>query len=218
MDEKVSVLIPVYNREKFIGACLDSIFAQTYSNIDVIVYDDGSTDSTKDIVRSYPGVILIEGESNRGVSYARNRLMEACNTRYAAWQDSDDIAAPGRIEAQYNKIRETGSALVFCYCVFMKVMESARAEEIKCMGGSMCDLTMVRHFKFNEEIKWGAEDTLWLSVIQHHFGIASLLPYRLYFIRTHNDRISSKKILSSNRKAREASDRIYLQELQKFKK
>lgn len=103
MEDKVTVLIPVYNRERYIKACIESILAQTYGNIQVIVYDDGSTDNTIRIVKDFDEVKLIEGGVNRGVSYARNRLLEACTTRYAAWQDSDDIAAPKRIESQYGK-------------------------------------------------------------------------------------------------------------------
>jgi glycosyltransferase involved in cell wall biosynthesis len=218
MQELISVLIPAYNRERYIKACIESMLAQTYRNIQVIVYDDGSTDRTVEIVRSIKGVRLIEGGANKGVSHARNRLLEACETRYAAWQDSDDIAAPSRIERQYREICETGKALVFCYCVNMAMMSSNAAEEIRCMGGVMFDAGKAKAISFNEEIKWGAEDTLWLLKVQSAHGEAGLVPSRLYYIRMHPDRISSKKRLPCNRKAREASDRAYSEELKKMKK
>lgn len=217
MDEVVTVLIPSFNREKYIKACIESILAQTYRNIKVIVYDDGSTDNTVSIVKAFEEVRLIEGKVNKGVSYARNRLMEACETRYAAWQDSDDIAAPGRIERQCTEIMNTRKALVFCHCVDMRSAQSKVTEEVKCIGGALFDMDKVREIHFNEEIKWGAEDNLWLARVQCMHGEAALVPSRLYYIRIHPDRISSKKKLPSNRQAREVSDKAYAEELKRMR-
>lgn len=217
MNDVISVLIPAYNREKYIKACIESILAQTHRNIRIIVYDDGSTDNTAGIVRRIAGVTLIEGKVNRGVSYARNRLMEACTTRYAAWQDSDDIAAPSRIERQYKEIRETGKALVFCHCVNMSMAGNGSVEEVKCLGGVMFDAEKTKSIFFNDEIKWGAEDNLWLVKVQKEHGDPGLVPSRLYYIRIHPDRISSKKRLPFNKRAREASDKAYADELEKMK-
>jgi glycosyltransferase involved in cell wall biosynthesis len=217
MKEKISVLIPAYNRENFIKACIDSVLAQTYPDIQVIVYDDGSTDDTVNIVRTYPNVRLIEGKENRGVSYARNRLLEACDTKYAAWQDSDDVAAPTRIEEQHIRIKNTEAALVYCYCVFMSRKGSVRPDDnIRCMGGTMFDMEKIKGIYFNEDIKLGAEDNLWLACIGKRHGEPALVPAQLYYIRTHPDRISNWKRLPGNRLAREQSDKVYSEELKKL--
>lgn len=218
MEEKISVLIPVYNRERYIKACIGSILAQTYRNIQIIVYDDGSTDRTAGIVRSYGNVWLIEGRKNRGVSHARNELLKACDTRYAAWQDSDDTAAPDRIELLYRKVIETGKAMIFCHCVFMRNRgRSNPADNILCMGGVLFDMEKVRDIHFNEEITLGAEDNLWLAKIRKEHGEPALVPSQLYFIRIHPDRISSMKRRPENSRAREQSDRIYNEEMRRIR-
>lgn len=218
MEEKISVLIPAYNRERFIGECIDSILAQTYRNIQIIVYDDGSRDRTASIVRSYANVKLIEGGVNKGVSHSRNELLRACDTRYAAWQDSDDIAAPDRIEELYKKIKETEKALVYCHCIFMNNMKrNVSADNILCMGGVMFDMEKVRDTFFNEKVTMGAEDNLWLAKIGKEHGEPALVPSRLYYVRIHPDRISNWKRKPENSHAREQSDRVYREEMRRMK-
>lgn len=95
MSECISVLIPMYNRELFIEKSLNSILNQTFTNLDIIIYDDGSHDNSVNIVRKMMvndrRIRLIEGGINKGVGYARNRLLEVCNTKYAIFHDSDDF-------------------------------------------------------------------------------------------------------------------------------
>lgn len=217
MEERVSVLIPAYNRERYIKTCIESVLEQTYRNIQVIVYDDGSTDRTAEIVRLFPGVKLIEGKVNKGVSHARNELLKACDTRYAAWQDSDDVAAPTRIEEEYKMIVKSGKALVFCYCVFMDKINSRESDDnIRCMGGVMFDMQKVSNTYFNEEIRMGAEDNLWLAKIGKEYGEPALIPSQLYYIRMHNDRISNWKRRPEYRNERAKSDRIYNEEMRRL--
>jgi len=71
-SDLVSVVIPVYNSEKFLEECLDSIFTQTYQNIEIIAVDDGSTDSSPDILERYSDKIYIISQKNQGLASALN--------------------------------------------------------------------------------------------------------------------------------------------------
>ena len=102
MNEIISVLIPTFNREKYIKECIESILQQTYQNFKIIIYDDGSRDNTVAKIREIkdPRIIIYGDKVNRGVSYARNKLLEFCDTEIACWQDSDDLSHCLRLELQ----------------------------------------------------------------------------------------------------------------------
>lgn len=99
---KVSVLIPLYNAEKYIGDTLQSVLHQTYQNFEVIIVDDSSTDNSLEIVKSYKDkrMKIICNESNRGIAYTRNIGLSYCDGKYIALLDDDDIAINTRLEKQ----------------------------------------------------------------------------------------------------------------------
>ena len=98
MDEKlVSVIIPAYNIEDYIGRCLDSIISQTYKNLEIIVVDDGSRDYTGEILDNYAKKdrrIKVIHKENGGVSSARNKGIEAAEGDYIGFIDGDDLIEP----------------------------------------------------------------------------------------------------------------------------
>ena len=75
----VSVVIPIYNVEAFVKRCVDSILKQTYQNIQIILVDDGSTDSSGDIIQQYKDRAIIVKQKNKGVSAARNAGVSYAN-------------------------------------------------------------------------------------------------------------------------------------------
>ena len=95
---KFSVIIPVFNREKFIKRAIESVLNQTYKNFELIVVNDGSTDRTLDIVKNYP--IKIINQENRGVSAARNRGIKASVGDIIAFLDSDDEWKKDKLKVQ----------------------------------------------------------------------------------------------------------------------
>lgn len=98
----VSVILPVYNGEKYIAQSVDSILNQTYNNIELIIVDDGSSDNTLKIINSYssdPRVIIITRE-NKGLVHSLNEAIDISRGRYIARMDADDIASVDRIEKQ----------------------------------------------------------------------------------------------------------------------
>ncbi len=96
---KISVIIPTYNRANFIKATIKSVLNQTVKVDEIIVVDDGSSDKTKDILKTFKDVIYIKQE-NKGVSSARNKGIAACRNDWICFLDSDDIWEKEKIEKQ----------------------------------------------------------------------------------------------------------------------
>ncbi len=95
----VSVIIPVRNGEKHLGRALESVFAQGYEPLEVIVVDDGSTDGTRTVAKSFSAVTLLS-QSNRGPAAARNTGIAAAQGDPLAFLDADDRWLPGKLDAQ----------------------------------------------------------------------------------------------------------------------
>lgn len=112
----VSVVIPAFNREYIIRDCIESVLKQTYQNLEVIVVDDCSSDHTVDVVRAMedPRVRCFPLPQNRGACYARNFGAEQANGQYIAFQDSDDIWLPTKLEAQIAYLKQKNFDVVFC--------------------------------------------------------------------------------------------------------
>lgn len=115
-DNLVSVILPTYNRKHTIKKALDSVLQQTYSNLEVIIIDDGSTDNTSDLIASYTDTRIhyIYSPQNNGVSVARNTGISQANGEYIAFQDSDDIWHPQKISKQINAFKKDPKTQ-FCY-------------------------------------------------------------------------------------------------------
>lgn len=94
----VSVIVPLYNKEQWIGRCIDSICAQSYRNLEILIIDDGSTDDSRNVAASIEDErISVISRSNGGVSSARNTGMEHANGEYIAFIDADDRWEPCHI-------------------------------------------------------------------------------------------------------------------------
>ncbi|MGA2782357.1 MAG: glycosyltransferase [Smithella sp.] len=103
MKRRFSVLIPVYNREDCIQETIDSVLAQTFMDFELIVIDDGSSDGTPDLLRSYGDRIIIIQQTQRGPEVARNIGASQANGEYLALLDSDDLLLPCAL-ATYEKV------------------------------------------------------------------------------------------------------------------
>ena len=108
----VSVVIPAYNAERFLGEAIESVLAQAYGPVETIVVDDGSTDDTAAVARSYDGVKVIVQE-NGGPAAARNRGFAAANGDFVAFHDADDTMTPDKLEIQAGRlIADEGAEMV----------------------------------------------------------------------------------------------------------
>jgi glycosyltransferase involved in cell wall biosynthesis len=100
-----SILIPVYNGEKYIAECLNSILPQLGPGDEVLVHDDGSTDATRKILLDWPVKLNVSFEDNRGVSYARNIMAERAKGDFLIFLDADDLVAPEALSAIRKKLQ-----------------------------------------------------------------------------------------------------------------
>ena len=109
----VSVIIPTYNRAAYIVEALESVFAQTYGDCEIIVVDDGSTDDTKAVLQSHMARIRYIYQENAGVSVARNTGISAATGEWIAFLDSDDQWRPTKLERQLACVQRTGLKACF---------------------------------------------------------------------------------------------------------
>ena len=113
----ISVIIPIYNVEKYLKVCLNSVINQTFKDIEIICADDGSTDNSLKILREYANLdsrIIVISKQNEGAGAARNTGMDIAKGEYLYFLDSDDFLLPDALEKMYNKIIKTNADI----CVF----------------------------------------------------------------------------------------------------
>lgn len=95
--DKVSIVIPMYNAEKYLDVCIRSALEQTYENIEVLVIDDGSTDGSLDIANKYSGKITIIQKTNGGTASALNTGIESMTGEWFKWLSADDVLKPNAV-------------------------------------------------------------------------------------------------------------------------
>ncbi len=116
-SQLVSIIMPLYNCEKYIAETINSVLLQTYTNWELLIVDDCSTDNSVEIVKEFAQkdarIKLYEFEQNVGVATARNKAIELSKGRYIAFLDSDDIWLPEKLVKQIAFMEETNTALSY---------------------------------------------------------------------------------------------------------
>lgn len=142
MDELISIVVPIYNVEKFLEKCIRSIIAQTYINLEIILVDDGSTDSCGMICDEYKkkdNRIKVIHKKNGGLSSARNKGIDIAKGKYIGFVDGDDWIEPQMYRVLYDLVKKDNADLGICGFLRIKEEEaSVRVEEIhskECISG-----------------------------------------------------------------------------------
>ena len=116
-ENLISIIMPAYNCEKYIGEAIDSVLAQSCRNWELIIIDDGSADNTSSIITEYlqkdSRISLLSNEKNIGVSATRNRGIEFAKGNWIAFLDSDDIWTPYKLEKQIETAQEKNGEFIF---------------------------------------------------------------------------------------------------------
>lgn len=120
--KKISVIIPVYNGDKYINKSVDSVLGQTYQNIDIVVINDGSTDNTKVLLSEYGDKIQVINQLNQGLSAARNAGIKNATGDYLAFLDADDYWLPEKLQSQM-AFMQANPHIGFCSTQSMLVNE-----------------------------------------------------------------------------------------------
>lgn len=115
MNPLVSVIVPVFNVEKYVGACLDSLEAQTYGRFEIVIVDDGSSDGSHAICEAFAAKsrhsVRLLKQGNSGLSAARNTGIKNCSGDLVVFVDSDDLVSPLYIDALVFALRDSGCAM-----------------------------------------------------------------------------------------------------------
>lgn len=164
--KKVSILMPMYNSEKYVQESIDSILNQSYENFELIIVDDGSIDSSLEIVEKYNDsrIKLYKNIVNKGLPYTRNKLLSLATGEYIALLDSDDIALPNRLQVQVDFLEKNqsvdivgSSAIIFGKYKIEKASKIITGiEDIKCnlmFGNCMINSTVMMRRSFVENNK-----------------------------------------------------------------
>lgn len=131
---KVSIIIPVYNSESYLGWCINSVLKQTYRDLEVILVNDGSTDSSIEICKNYQKIdnrVKVIDVTNGGVSKARNiGIANACS-EYIQFMDSDDVIHPEMTENLVDRMENYNADVVFCDMEMIYLYEGHVTEKMK---------------------------------------------------------------------------------------
>lgn len=143
----VSVIIPTYNRASLLSRAIDSVLAQTYANVEIVVVDDGSTDHTQTVLGGYRDRIRSIRTENRGASHARNVGMRASVGKYLAFLDSDDTYYPYKLSLQVD-FMERHPAIGMVSSDFSGVLND----------GTVLENHLKQYHTTYEAMQWGFED------------------------------------------------------------
>lgn len=174
----ISIVTPVYNTEKYLSECLDSIFAQTMPDIELICVDDGSTDNSLNILKDYQKKhknLKVISQKNGGPGVARNTGIDNATGKYICFWDSDDIFEPDTLEKLYNQAEKTKADITICRMQMFNTQTgqiipiplSIRSDLLN--GKSIFSYRDVPQHIFQISVGW-AEDKLFLNkfVKQHN--------------------------------------------------
>lgn len=135
---RISIIVPVYNVEKYLKRCVNSILNQTYSNIEVILVDDGSKDSSGKICDEYSGLdhrVKVIHKENEGLGFARNSGLEMATGDFVSFIDGDDSIADDHIEKMIKTLEDTGADT--CLAGHTKVYADRKVEHINVCAGKV---------------------------------------------------------------------------------
>ena len=138
----ISVIIPVYNSEKFLNRCVDSVLKQSYKELDIILIDDGSTDASGEICDKVACIdkrFEVIHIPNSGVSHARNVGIDASCGEYITFIDADDRIPNNYLENLYETIIESGVDLSIC--TITKIWHSGKKKKIQLPGSGTFDIS-----------------------------------------------------------------------------
>lgn len=213
MKPLVSIITPMFNSETFISETLNSVINQTYQNWELLLIDDGSTDTTIEIVNQFlskfHNIKLLQNKANLGAAISRNKGIEASLGNYIAFLDADDLWKPEKLEIQIEFMQTENSYV--CFSSYEQIDEAGKPlnNSIKALP----ELTYQKLLKSNyignltgmynvevlgkikaPNLRKRQDWLLWLAAIKKSGKPAKSIPQSLAYYRVRKDSISSNKI------------------------
>ena len=211
MNTKVSICIPTYNRKDFLKEALDSVFAQTYQDFDVVIVDDGSTDGTRQMIKEINFPIRYYWQQNSGDAAARNKLIQLAKGEFIIFLDSDDLLIPDAVE-RILRTEENENDEVIVYGNYLRIDECGNIcgrstrklhsgyitphlfkDIIVHPSGSMFPKRILEEARgFDESLPFCSDYDLWLSLSTKYRFIA--LIEATYKRRRHAGNLSARSM------------------------
>jgi glycosyltransferase involved in cell wall biosynthesis len=212
---QVSIIIPTYNSEEFISEALDSVKNQTFQDFEIIVVDDGSSDSTREIVKGHPTNPKLLEQKNSGPASARNRGIGLAHGKYVAFLDADDLWCSTKLEKQIARFESdntlgmvfTENYLFDSRGTFLDSLDKAHllmkgvvAQNILHHSGVSTPTVMVRKSVldevggFEESLRHAEDDNLWIRITAQY--PVALIDEPLVGVRDHSKRTTRNNSLS----------------------
>lgn len=217
LNDTVSIIVPIYNKEKYLKKCLDSILSQTYPNLEVILVDDGSVDSSLKICQEYAekdARVVVYSKPNGGVSSARNLGMEKSTGSYLSFVDPDDYLHPECMEQLKNALEAENADLSYCHAMDVEettgktrtiskqsgeytVIDASRYDWFdkyahSVSWGVLYKRELAKDIRFDTDLKIG-EDTLFLAKCIRSAQVIVCLDKALYYYFINEDSVTSGK-------------------------
>ncbi len=206
---KISVIMSVYNGERYLRDAIDSILQQTFTDFEFIIVDDASTDSSLSIIRGYPDsrIRVIANGENIGLTRSLNKAIEQARGEYIARQDADDISLPARFQEQISYLEKHPDVVMLGTSVYRIDEEGRVVGKIIPPSKPGRKLLKRNHFShgsimvrkavldrlggYNELFRYGQDYELWLRITRHNQ--ARNLKKILYKLRFHRESIGTTR-------------------------
>ena len=199
---EISVIMPVYNGEKYLREAIDSILNQTFSDFEFIILNDGSTDKTEEIILSYsdPRIVYVKNEENLQIVKTLNKGIALAKGKYIARMDADDVSVPERLFMQHHYLTcnpnvDLCSTFVETFGGFKNKWSYPTChEDIKVAmlffspiahAAIMCKSSLLKNCFYNDEYNKAEDYYLWSELIKNY--TFSVIPQYLYLYRQHED-------------------------------
>jgi glycosyltransferase involved in cell wall biosynthesis len=219
-DPAISIILPAYNCEAYIGKAIQSVLDQTFTDFELIIINDGSTDKTEFIILSFTDerIVYQKNPSNKGLIYTLNRGIEIAKGKYIARMDADEICLPDRLKNQKMFLDENADVSVVSSVVNLLNekgeitgawpldRETITAETIRqkmpvenCIAhpSVMMRAEVIRQFKYNPRQKNIEDYDLWLRLLNRGRRIAKLKDPQLLY-RMHGNSVTSIHLKNKN--------------------
>ncbi len=240
INYKISIIIPVFNIEKYISSCLDSVLTQTYKNLEILIINDGSTDNSKEIIENYAtkdNRIIVINKENGGVTSARNVGLKLATGDYIGFVDGDDYIEPNMFELLIKNAVDNNADISHCGCRIVfpsrvdyyyntneKILQSNKDGLKELILGSKIEPSMCNKLYKSDIIKDKQIDSKFISNEDYLFNIyafkSSKVSYyedkALYHYQARINSAASSKI--DSRKIKNSLDisRIIMNELENY--
>lgn len=216
----ISILLPVFNAEKYLSKSIDSILNQTFIDFELIIINDGSVDQSDTIIRQYkdPRIVYLVNDSNKGLIYSLNRGIDTARGKYIARMDADDICLPNRLNIQQAWLNNHPGIDVVCSFsdfidendqpkgFFPRDRQFVSAEAIRnrlpfenliSHPTIMARASLLKEYKYNPAQKNIEDYDLWLRLAGDGHLIEKI-PQSLLLYRVHQSSITLSKLRKAN--------------------